>query len=35
MLFQPVLSAALTFACFAFMIWPGSAVLHILGLARL
>jgi hypothetical protein len=34
MLFQPVLSAALTFACFAFMIWPGYAVLHKLGFGR-
>jgi hypothetical protein len=34
MLFQPALSAALASACFALMIWPGYAVLHLIGLGR-
>jgi hypothetical protein len=34
MLFQPTLSAALTIVCFFFMIWPGYAVLHLMGFGR-
>jgi hypothetical protein len=34
LLFQPALSVALTFASFAFMIWPGYALLHLMGFGR-
>jgi hypothetical protein len=34
MLFQPTLSVALALACFAFMIWPGYALLHLMGFGR-
>jgi hypothetical protein len=34
MLFQPALSILLTLLAFALMIWPGYAVLHLLGLGH-
>jgi hypothetical protein len=34
LLFQPELSVALTFVSFAFMIWPGYALLHLMGFGR-
>jgi hypothetical protein len=34
LLLQPALSVALTSACFAFMIWPGYALLHLFGFGR-
>src|SRR3981081_135289 len=34
LVFQPALSVVLTFASFAFMIWPGYALLHLLGFGR-
>ena len=33
LLFQPALSVALSLAAFGLVIWPGYAVLHLLGLA--
>jgi hypothetical protein len=34
LLFQPGLSVALTIVCFVFMIWPGYALLHLMGFGR-
>jgi hypothetical protein len=33
-LFNPALSFALMLASFVFMIWPGYALLHLIGLGR-